>query len=77
MIQVYGPVENAAGLHPAVEDRGQQWLDVSAGRGGGPMSWYGCRSLPHTQARTIRTNASLGFSIMGSGPLITRISPTP
>ena len=39
--------------------------------------WNGCRSLPHTHARTTRTIASVGLTMMGSGTVSTRTSPAP
>ena len=39
--------------------------------------WYGCRSLPQTQARVTRTSASVGCWSFGSGAVITRTSPAP
>ena len=41
------------------------------------MLWYGCRSEPQTQDRTIRTSASVGSCRIGSGTFSTRTSPAP
>jgi len=41
------------------------------------MEWYGCRSDPQTHARTMRTIASVGCWMSGSGTFSTRTSPAP
>jgi hypothetical protein len=41
------------------------------------IEWYGCRSLPHTQAGETRTSASVDISISGSEASTTRTSPAP